>query len=350
MTYGVGTHARDVMFVTGRFGLKSYDLSNPAAPRFLDELGQDPDDPTDTQDELKLEGDTTGTYWQNEDMDLDQRRKLVFLSRDPRSYGGTTSDPDDVAGVYIVDASDPADLKLLNFTRLPTGHTTTCINDCDFLWTGGPASNTAQRPAWPGGRPIIVTDIRDPRNPRVSPAPVDLFRQDGRTAYSHDVQVDASGIAWVSGAGGTRGYWTEGRHYDALQGKVRWASATDPIPYAGGGLSDDAVGPTAGGFMHNAERPVGAELADGPRPTEGNPAGSLLLATEEDFNGELCRTRGQFVIASLQGSYDAQGWKSTPEHPFRLKTVGTWNPADKEGTVEGCRSARRTTSTWTTAS
>ena len=29
--------------------------------------------------------------------------------------------------------------------------------------------------------------------------PVDLFRRDGATAYSHDVQVDDMGIAWVSG-------------------------------------------------------------------------------------------------------------------------------------------------------
>ena len=42
--------------------------------------------------------------------------------------------------------------------------------------------------------------------------PVDLFRRDGVTAYSHDVQVDDDGIAWVSGDGGTRGYYTDGRH------------------------------------------------------------------------------------------------------------------------------------------
>ena len=111
-------------------------------------------------------------------MDVDQTRKLVLISRDPRSYRGSTSrepgEPDpngatNIAGVYVVDAKDPADLKLISFEQLPTGHTTTCINDCQWLWTGGPAAthedaaplswtgpaDHRDRPARPGqpGRP-----------------------------------------------------------------------------------------------------------------------------------------------------------------------------------------------------
>jgi hypothetical protein len=78
---------QDVMLVTGRFGLKSYDLSNPAKPKFLDEI---------TAEELRLPGDPpysasnpTSTFWQNEDMDVDQKRKLALLSRDPRAYRGS---------------------------------------------------------------------------------------------------------------------------------------------------------------------------------------------------------------------------------------------------------------------
>ena len=66
--------------------------------------------------------------------------------------------------------------------------------------------------------------------------PVDLFRRDGVTAYSHDVQVDDAGVAWVSGDGGTRGYWTDGRHYDPVVRRDRNASPLNPVPYAGGGL------------------------------------------------------------------------------------------------------------------
>ena len=82
------------MLVTGRFGLKAYGIENPAKPQLLDEI---------SSERLKLEGDPdvdfgppdtsapVSTFWQNEDMDVDQDRKLVLLSRDPRAYEGTTA-------------------------------------------------------------------------------------------------------------------------------------------------------------------------------------------------------------------------------------------------------------------
>src|SRR5215210_5890791 len=247
MSYSNG---RDVMLVTGRFGLKSYSLADPANPALLDEVSaEDLRLPGDPPVDFSPDSAPRSTFWQNEDMDVDQNRKLVLLSRDPRAYAGSTSrepgesDPNgatNIAGVYIVDAKDPAKLRILSFEQLPTGHTTTCINDCKWLWTGGPASTTtmAKPPQnWEFGRPIIVTDLRNPADPRGFPMqPVDLFRRDGRTAYSHDVQVDDMGIAWVSGDGGTRGYWTEGAHRDPLTGATRAATPLDPIPYAGGGF------------------------------------------------------------------------------------------------------------------
>ena len=350
-----GRRTLDVMLVTGRFGLKTYSLADPEDPEPLDEI---------TAEDLRLEGDPpvdfappTGsttpksTFWQNEDMDVDHKRKLALLSRDPRAYAGTTAgdprptvpNPDgfggqNIAGVYVVDAKDPADLQLVSFQELPTGHTTTCVNDCKALWTGGPASTTTQaKPVsegglgWTFGRPIIVTDLSNPAKPRAYPLePVDLFRRDGVTAYSHDVQVDPAGVAWVSGDGGTGGYWTEGRHWDPLEDRYRRATALDPIPYAGGGIPEPVVGDTTGGFEHNAWRPVGRSAPWGdPRYRRGE----LLLTTEEDFGpaAEACSKRGQFAISSLEGSYDGEAWKSTPTAPFRLKTVGTWNPYQKEG-------------------
>jgi hypothetical protein len=370
LTYGHGRKARDVMLITGRFGLKTYDMKNPEKPKLLDELGND---------ELVLRYDIelgrtpseTRTFWQNEDMDVDQKRKLAFLSRDPRAYGGSTNSDTDVAGVYIIDAKNPSDLKLITFQQLPAGHTTSCINDCKWLWTGGPASSPSQRTdlGWAGGRPIIVTDLRNPRMPVSYPArPVDLFRQDGVTAYSHDVDVDSEGIAWVSGLGGVRGYWTEGRHRDPRTGQMRQATPLDPIPYAGGGFPDDAVDEVnnPGGWMHNSARPTARDVAgwgplwnggkgkgkkddkgkgkdkgkkkgkdkgNGPDAAAGFKPGSLVMGTEEDFNATTCDGEGQFTIASLEGSYNGEGWRSTPEKPFRLKTVGTWSPKDKEATV-----------------
>ena len=306
-----------------------------------------------TAEELRLPGDPPvnfdaangpiSTFWQNEDMDVDRDRKLALLSRDPRAYAGSTTrepgeaDPNgatNIAGVYVIDAKDPKHLRILIFEQLPTGHTTTCINDCKWLWTGGPAATTKQQGApqnWTFGRPIIVTDLSNPRDPRGYPLdPVDLFRRDGMTAYSHDVQVDDAGVAWVSGDGGTRGYWTEGKHWDPLEHTKRRATPLDPIPYAGGGLPASVVADTTGGFEHNAWRPVGKNAPWGDKRYR---KGELLLATEEDFGPaeEACANRGKFSIASLDGSYDGEAWKSTPANPFRLEVVGSWAPAGQEG-------------------
>jgi hypothetical protein len=341
MSYG--KNEPDVLLVTGRFGLKSYSLEDPAHPELLDEI---------TAEQLRLPGDPPvntdaaagpiSTFWQNEDMDVDQNRKLALLSRDPRAYAGSTSrepgEPDpnnatNIAGVYVVDAKDPSALSLVSFQQLPTGHTTTCVNDCQWLWTGGPASTTTQQTqrGWTFGRPIIVTDLRNPATPVAYPMdPVDLFRRDGFTAYSHDVQVDDAGIAWVSGDGGTRGYHTSGRHYDSFDQRVRTATPLDPIPYAGGGLPASVVGDENGGFEHNAWRPVGRSA---PKGDSRYRKGELLLATEEDFGPaeEACRNRGQFTIASLKGSYGGQAWRSRPGNKFRLRVVGSWNPYQEEG-------------------
>ena len=176
-----GREARDVMLVTGRFGLKSYSLADPANPQLLDEV---------TAEELRLPGDPAvqygadgtpiSTFWQNEDMDVDRKRKLAIMSRDPRAYAGTTTlspgDPNpagatNIAGFYVVDVRDPENMEIRSFQQLPTGHTTTCINDCRWLWSGGPAATTKQQTelGWTFGRPIIATDLSNPRKPRAYP-------------------------------------------------------------------------------------------------------------------------------------------------------------------------------------
>ena len=327
---GGGGRTLDVMAVTGRFGVKTYSLENPAKPKLLDEI---------SAERLKLEGDPdvdfgppdtsnpTSTFWQNEDMDVDQDRKLLILSRDPRAYGGTTNNsPGDpmpngalnVAGVYIVDARDPEALRLLAFQELPTGHTTTCINDCRWLWTGGPAATTKQQAAplnWTGGRPIIVTDLSDPRRPRAYPMqPVDLFRRDGVTAYSHDVQVDDDDIAWVSGDGGTRGYYTDGRQWDPIQRRYRKATPLEPVPYAGGGIPRSVTNDDTGGFEHNAERPVGR---DAPRGDDRYKKGELLLMTEEDFGacGGGLQQAGSVHDRVAEGLLQRRGLEVDPGQP-----------------------------------
>ncbi|MEV6275285.1 hypothetical protein [Nocardia sp. NPDC051832] len=291
---------RDVMVVSGEFGLRIYDLTaNPLAPRLIGQL------------------DLPG-MWETEDTEVDPERKLVFLARDPRAFGGESGTGN--SGVYVVDLSVPEQPVTLSYVDVPAGHTTTCVNDCQYLWTGGPARADSMPADW-GGRPIWVTDVRNPRAPRVFPEPIELARNDGKTDYVHDVQVDAHGVAWVSGRGGVRGYWTEGTHQDPVTGERYRAWPNAPIPFAGGGLSESAA-PTR--FIHNSFRPIGSRAKD------GGGDGHLLYATEESFRPG-CADDGALVIASLQGSYAGAGWRSTVSRPYRLTTVGTWKVHGQEG-------------------
>ena len=313
---------RDVLYATGRFGLRTYDITDPAAPELLDWLEM-PD------------------FWENEDMDIDVERRLVVLSRDPRAFGGSTDDG--VAGLYLVDASDPEALRRIVFHELPAGHTATCVpstrNDgttapCDFLWSGGPATGAHQPEDW-GGRPVFVTDIRDPEKPFTHPVPLVTEQNDGVTDYAHDVQVDADGIAWVSARGGVYGYHTTGTHTDPLTGEERTATPVDPVPFAGGTLEGEDA---SGGLIHNSSRPVGDEADQGADlEASGFAEGELVYATDEAFTS-ACTTDGLFNIVTLEGSYAGEGFTSTPEAPFRLRTVGTWSPvtAGEPGPIPLC--------------
>ncbi|WP_199856696.1 LVIVD repeat-containing protein [Nocardia suismassiliense] len=298
--------ARDVMVVAGEFGVKTYDLTaNPAAPKLI---GQ-----------LNMPG-----MWETEDTEVDPVRKRVFLARDPRAFGGNVRTGE--SGIYVVDLADPAKPSVMSYVKVPAGHTTTCINDCQYLWTGGPAKADSMPAEW-GGRPIWVTDIRNPRKPKVFPTPIELARNDGKTDYVHDVQVDQTGVAWASGRGGVRGYWTDGMHKDPVTGKIRMAAPNDPVPYAGGGIKETAA-PSK--FMHNSYRPIGNRAKDGGGGTGPWGNGNLIYATEESFV-DGCAGDGVLVIASLEGSYNGEGWRSTPQKPYRLNTIGTWSVAGQEG-------------------
>jgi hypothetical protein len=348
---------KKVLVVTGRFGFKTYDVSDPEDPELLDEFLPEGIAPPGRSTTSPL-----GGYWQDEDMELDTKRKLIIGALDPRHDADAPADgacphndnlavrdPDCKSGFFVISYGDPGNMRQVgDFVSLPSGHTSSCIQDCKYIWTGGPARrsdqdwlNTTINPA-PGaitlqnrligdGRPIWVTDLRDPANPKVSDLPVDLYRNDGYSDYSHDVDEDERGIAWVAGRGGIRGYATNGVHRDPYQNRVRRATPFDPILVAGGGIEwdepparaddgNDGVA-QATDFMHNSGRPT-----DGSVRASGVKKGNILFGTEEDFT-RPCGESGRIVAVDLTDSWGGEpAQNSTRTNPYRMNALDSFHP------------------------
>ncbi len=321
----------EVLVTTGTFGFRTYDLSDPANPQLMDTF-QPPE-------VLGANG-----YWQDEDMEIDVDRKLIIGALDPRhddvdqescpgigTLSSKTRDPDCRSGFYVISYADPTDLQQIgDFVELPAGHTTSCIDNCRWVWTGGPARRDDLAylgPFTPGGRgdgrPIWVTDLRDPANPVVYPDPIDLGRNDGLTDYSHDVKVDSKGIAWTSGRGGLLGYATSGKWRDPKTEKKRRATPFDPVLVAGGGIEGgpDGVAQPQTDFIHNSTRPSGASTT-----ARRVPRGNVVIATEEDFTTP-CDQGGRIVAADITDSLGGEpAISSTPQKPFRMDALSAFHP------------------------
>ena len=346
---------KKVLVVTGRFGFKTYDVSNPENPVLLDEFL-----PAGIAGAGQSQTSPIGGYWQNEDMELDTKRKLIIGALDPRH----DTFPDDGVcphsdGLAVRDAGLQERL-LRHLVRRPAQHAAgrrlrePAVGPHVELHPGlqvhldrrpgaalGPGLAEHDHPAGPpgqpitlqnrligDGRPIWVTDLRDPAHPKVSDLPVDLYRNDGYSDYSHDVDEDERGIAWVAGRGGIRGYATYGRHRDPYLNRVRRAEPFDPILVAGGGLQwdvppargdDDGVA-QATDFMHNSGRPT-----DGAVQASGVKKGNVLIGTEEDF--QSCAEAGRIVAVDLTDSWGGEpAQNSTRTNPYRMKALSSFHP------------------------
>ena len=306
----------DTMFASTVTGIYSYDISEPTTPVLLGVLPM--------------------YIWQNEDMDVDLERELLFISRDPRGFTGQAA-PAALrlfGAVHIIDVSDPTLMTQVGFITLPAGHTSTCISAdaedldaCDYLWTGGPYANDLLGPA---GRPIYATDVTDPANPVTCPEPINAgLMPDGGTGYAHDVQVDETGVAWVSSETGIHGYWTSGEHHNPLTGAVETATPCDPVPYGGATSPTEA---TPSRFMHNSDRNLALSIP-GDQTSVG--AGAVVVATEEAITSS-CASSGRAVTYDIRSTLDGRGF-SDPANA-ELDVLDTWTPEGVEG-GDGCASA-----------
>ena len=62
---------RDVLVTTGRYGFRTYDVRDASRPKLLD-----------TFQPAEILGENG--YWQDEDMEIDRKRKLIIGALDPR--------------------------------------------------------------------------------------------------------------------------------------------------------------------------------------------------------------------------------------------------------------------------
>jgi hypothetical protein len=296
----------DVMVANGTAGLSIWSLKDPAKPKWIAQVTT-----TDlaTIYPANQSASSLARFWEGENMTVDSRRKLVFMSRD-----------DGTRGQVIIDVQDPWKPKLLAYNTNFQGHTSTCINDCRYLWSVGGPSNAGTQTQGKASY-VSVTDIRDALHPFVfGIISADVSRTGVNSGSTHSVDVDFDGVAWVSGSNGVRGWYTSGSHRDYKTGQDRLATPTSPISYGGGRLDGSATS----SFMHNAYHM--------PSSLNGGPAGDVLLATNED-NQTSCSIAGVFVIASLSGMHDAD--TPAPIANQRMTRYATYSTGGKPGEFHG---------------
>jgi hypothetical protein len=164
----------------------------------------------------------------------------------------------------------------------------------------------------------------------------------------------------VTGAGGVRGYWTSGQHFNPVSGKTETATGCKPVPYAGRGTPESA---TPSRFMHNSWRdwtPPTPPAVTHPRKKRAKhrhhrkrrrahksaeapmTRNDVLLATEENTVTD-CATSGRFVTYDLRGTYAGEGFKDTAKTHHRMRVLDTWTPKDQPGST-GCDSSHYFTS------
>ncbi len=153
--------------------------------------------------------------WQNEDVDLSHKRKILLISADRRratSPANVAQAPFIPGVLFVYDIADPAKPKLKSSLVLPAsagttkdgapiagaGHVANCIADCTYAYVGGSRD---------GG--VVVVDLRDPAAPKVMgtvKTPAGAPNAAFNPGTVHDVHTDSYGNVWMAGSGGTAMY------------------------------------------------------------------------------------------------------------------------------------------------
>ncbi len=288
------------MYVTAATGLFVYDVSDPERP--------------------DLKGFLALPHFENEDVDVGDG--IVVITNDP-SFST-------VGALYVIDVHDPANptLRSVTPTQLPAGplndaagvkgtnngHIANCINDCRYLWTTGTEEG------------IAVYDLRDQKNPELmgtfeAPTPKARAGEPAESGgFTHDVFVDRSGVAWITGEDGTFGYTTE----DPLRPKLVFRSDENVTNSGNSGPASPETAETNPlDFLHHNSMRTGLTTSgEGPAavgeetPGRGG-AGNVMAITEEDYTRPGCQGQGSLQTWEISGERNSDG-------TAKLKLLDLW--------------------------
>ncbi|MEA2496176.1 MAG: hypothetical protein QOJ29_4087 [Thermoleophilaceae bacterium] len=244
------------MYVSTWKGLSVFDISKPEDPQRV--------------------GFLPLPHFENEDVDA--AGNVVVISNDPSEGIGL---------LYIIDVSNPATPMIAsvmpngitgkatvndplgNSSR--TGHIANCLQACKYLWLTGTDQG------------VVVIDLRDPKNPKFvnafqMPKPKKYGEETDpkkiNPGFTHDVFVDRSGIAWVTGRDGTFGYDAT----DPVHPKLVYRSDENVTNSGLSGPDGDGQGPLD--FLHHNSIRTDIQLAQA-APTGVADAGGVQGVAEK---------------------------------------------------------------------
>ncbi|MEO7803785.1 MAG: hypothetical protein ABIS18_04980, partial [Actinomycetota bacterium] len=241
-----------LFFLTGPTGLTVVDATIARAPVVIGELSI--------------------PHWENEDVDLVGNTLLISADG---SFG---------SALFVVDISIPYAPRLRGLYKFQDepgkwkgsgkpGHIANCIVECRYAYVTGARSGL-----------VAIVDLGDPAQMYTQPALVATFHPPAgdpnalfKSGVVHDVNVDSTGLVWLTGSGGVSAYGVGGLWPGTPTAPVQVASNNTIA------LNDY--------ILHNSLRPKG---------------GSTLLVTEEviDFsfdNDGDCAAEGRFETYSFTG-------------------------------------------------
>jgi len=255
----------NTMYVTSATGLGIYDVSRPEAPQRLSRLPL--------------------PHFENEDVDVGHidGRDYVIITNDPSFTG--------VGVIYVIDVTDPASPSLASATPVEVpglngvatntpgssnGHIANCVAGCRYLWTTGSSEG------------LTVFDLADPTKPEYLGA----FKVPGG-GFTHDVQIDDTGIAWVTGEDGTFGYDVNAMT-DPLAPPLVYRSDPSVTNTHNSGPSTDpgSANDSPLDFLHHNSRRI---------------APDLLAVTEEDYLRPGCEGQGSLQTWRITDERNADG-------------------------------------------